>query len=70
MADSSADLDVAVAAGWRDYYELTKPRVVALMILTAVIGMFMAVPGAVPLKALILGNLGIANKRSQRQPGC
>ncbi|MFT5482196.1 MAG: protoheme IX farnesyltransferase [Halieaceae bacterium] len=45
---------------WRDYYELTKPRVVALMILTSVIGMFMAVPGAVPLKPLILGNLGIA----------
>lgn len=59
MADS-ADLEMAATAGWRDYYELTKPRVVALMILTAVIGMFMAVPGAVPLKVLILGNLGIA----------
>ena len=40
--------------------ELTKPKVVALMILTSVIGMFMAVPGMVPLDALILGNLGIA----------
>ncbi len=54
------DMPNNAAAGWRDYYELTKPRVVALMILTAVIGMFMAVPGAVPLKVLILGNLGIA----------
>lgn len=47
-------------ATWRDYWELTKPGVVALMILTSVIGMCMAVPGMVPLDALILGNLGIA----------
>lgn len=47
-------------ASWRDYLELTKPGVVALMILTSVIGMCMAVPGWVPLDALILGNLGIA----------
>ncbi len=45
---------------WRDYKELTKPNVVLLMILTAAIGMFMAVPGMVPLRILILGNLGIA----------
>ena len=45
---------------WRDYKELTNPNVVLLMILTAVIGMFMAVPGMVPLHILILGNLGIA----------
>ena len=45
---------------WRDYKELTKPNVVLLMILTAVIGMFMAVPGMVPLNILLLGNLGIA----------
>lgn len=47
-------------ACWRDYLELTKPNVVALMILTALIGMFLAVPGMVPLDVLILGNLGIA----------
>ncbi len=47
-------------ATWRDYRELTKPGVVALMILTSVIGMCMAVPGMVPLDALVLGNLGIA----------
>lgn len=45
---------------WHDYLELTKPRVVALMILTSVIGMLLAVPGMVPLDVLILGNLGIA----------
>ncbi|TXS93690.1 protoheme IX farnesyltransferase [Parahaliea maris] len=47
-------------ATWRDYKELTKPNVVLLMILTSVIGMFMAVPGMVPLRVLVLGNLGIA----------
>jgi len=47
-------------ATWRDYKELTKPNVVLLMILTSIIGMCMAVPGAVPLQPLILGNLGIA----------
>lgn len=45
---------------WQDYLELTKPRVVALMILTALIGMCMAVPGFVPWQPLVLGNLGIA----------
>jgi protoheme IX farnesyltransferase len=54
------DLQQTGTAGWRDYKELTKPNVVLLMILTSAIGMFMAVPGMVPLHILILGNLGIA----------
>lgn len=45
---------------WRDYYELCKPRVVLLMLLTVVIGMFMATPGMVDLQTLIFGNVGIA----------
>lgn len=45
---------------WRDFYEMCKPRVVMLMILTSLVGMFLAVPGMVPLDILILGNLGIA----------
>jgi protoheme IX farnesyltransferase len=47
-------------AGWRDYYELTKPGVVMLMILTSLIGMLLAVPGWVPIEILVFGNLGIA----------
>ena len=43
----------------RQYFELTKPRVVALIVFTAVIGMFMAVPGLPPWRALVFGNLGI-----------
>jgi heme o synthase len=42
------------------FYRLTKPRVVSLIVFTAVIGMFLAVPGAVPLDKLFLGTLGIA----------
>jgi len=52
--------DTNIAATFSDYFELTKPKVVALMILTSIIGMFLAVPGMVPLDVLILGNLGIA----------
>ena len=47
-------------ARWPDFLELTKPRVVALMLITAVIGMCMAVPGFVPWRPLVLGNIGIA----------
>lgn len=48
------------ATSWRDFYEMCKPRVVMLMILTSMVGMFLAVPGMVPLDVLILGNIGIA----------
>ena len=42
------------------FYRLTKPRVVSLIVFTAVIGMFLAVPGAVPLETLIFATVGIA----------
>jgi protoheme IX farnesyltransferase len=42
------------------YFELCKPRVVYLIVFTAVVGMFLAVPGWPPLNALIAGTLGIA----------
>jgi heme o synthase len=45
---------------WRDYLELCKPNVVALMILTSLIGMLLATDQMVSLDVLILGNLGIA----------
>ena len=44
---------------WREYYELTKPRVVMLISFTAVVGMFLATPGMVPLDVLLIGTLGI-----------
>jgi len=57
---SVTDLTTEQTVSWRDFYEMCKPRVVLLMILTAAVGMFLAVPGMVPLDILILGNLGIA----------
>src|SRR3989442_13404927 len=44
----------------RAYYALTKPRVVSLIVFTAVIGMFLATPGMVPAQVLLAGTLGIA----------
>ncbi|PCH63769.1 MAG: protoheme IX farnesyltransferase [SAR86 cluster bacterium] len=54
------ELSVKQTSSWQSYYEMCKPRVVMLMILTSVAGMFLAVPGMVPLDILILGNIGIA----------
>ncbi len=45
---------------WRDYFELTKPRVVTLITFTAMVGMFLARPQMVPWSILLFGSLGIA----------
>ncbi len=45
---------------WREYYELCKPRVVALIVFTAMVGMLLSTPGMVPLSAFLFGSLGIA----------
>lgn len=47
-------------AAFKDYYELCKPRVVALMLITAWAGMCLATPSWVPAQAFIAGTLGIA----------
>jgi protoheme IX farnesyltransferase len=44
----------------RSFYSLTKPRVVSLIVFTAVIGMFLATPGMVPLRLLLAATIGIA----------
>jgi len=44
---------------WRDYFELTKPRVVTLIVFTAIVGMFLAVPGWPGTASLLFGTLGI-----------
>lgn len=50
---------VSSQTSWRDYYEITKPRVVALLVLTALVGMCLSVPGAIPWQVLIPAMLGI-----------
>jgi protoheme IX farnesyltransferase len=54
-----ANVSGNASAHWRDYYALTKPGVVQLLVFTAVVGMFLATPGLVPWNALIAGSLGI-----------
>jgi len=49
----------AALATWRDYYALTKPGVVQLLVFTAIVGMFLATPGMVPWDVLVFGSLGI-----------
>ena len=44
----------------RQYFQLTKPRVVSLIVFCAVIGMFLAVPGMVPWRILLAATIGIA----------
>ena len=44
----------------RAFYALTKPRVVSLIVFTAVIGMFLATPGMVPVQVLFAATFGIA----------
>ena len=41
------------------YYELTKPRVVALIVFTAIVGMFLSVEGMVPVSVLIFGKYNL-----------
>jgi heme o synthase len=44
----------------RQFFALTKPRVVSLIVFTAVIGMFLAVPGIPPAGPVLFGTIGIA----------
>src|SRR5438045_4202485 len=45
---------------FRQFLALTKPRVVSLIVFTAVIGMFLASPGIPPAQAVLFGTIGIA----------
>ena len=42
-----------------EYFELTKPKVVGLIVFTAIVGMFLAVPGMPPWQPIVFGTLGI-----------
>jgi protoheme IX farnesyltransferase len=73
IADAAADVavDAGAVAGrpalaslrgvgrWRDFVELTKPKVSLMIVFTALVGMVLASPGMVPLPALLFGALGI-----------
>jgi protoheme IX farnesyltransferase len=59
LADAPARLARPLAA-WQAYVEVTKPRVVALMAFTVLVGMLLATRGPLPLPVLLFGTLGIA----------
>jgi len=60
MSISSSMTSPSLGSRAEQLFQLTKPRVVSLIVFTAVIGMLLAVPGAVPLQPLLFGTLGIA----------
>jgi protoheme IX farnesyltransferase len=53
---STADINEFV---WRDYLALCKPKIVAMIVFTAMVGMFLSTPGMIPLDVFIYGSLGI-----------
>jgi protoheme IX farnesyltransferase len=61
LAEKITGTDSVIRADtdWRNYFELTKPRVVMLIVFTAIVGMFVSVPGWPGLPALVFGTLGI-----------
>jgi protoheme IX farnesyltransferase len=52
-------LPLGASAPWRSYLELVKPRVVALMMFTVVVGMILSTPAPPPWRVLVFGTLGI-----------
>ena len=59
MAITVSNPVFSVITHWRDYLELCKPKVVALMVFTAIVGMLLADPGNVQLATLFFGTVGI-----------
>ena len=57
--DNAITRAVPELGNWRAYLDLCKPKVVALIVFTAIVGMLLAVPGTVPVGAFVLGSLGI-----------
>jgi heme o synthase len=45
--------------GWRDFLALCKPKIVAMIVFTAMVGMFLSTPGMIPLDAFLFGSIGI-----------
>ena len=60
MSTTPSALSVDPPGIWLQYWRLTKPRVVSLVVFTAVIGMLLAAPGLPPLDRLVAATLGIA----------
>ena len=57
---NDASVTARMSPAWREYLELCKPRVVALIVFTAIVGMLLSTPGTVPLDIFVFATLGIA----------
>ena len=57
---TGSTLSQPVGGRAQQFLQLTKPRVVSLIVFTAMIGMLLAQPGAVPIEAFLFGTIGIA----------
>jgi heme o synthase len=44
---------------WRDFYALCKPKIVGMIVFTAIVGMFLSTPGMISLEAFLFGSIGI-----------
>ncbi|MCB1318423.1 MAG: hypothetical protein KDK27_20800, partial [Leptospiraceae bacterium] len=51
---------LSIISHWRDFLEICKPKVVLLLVFTAVVGMVLSTPGMIPLQEAFFGTLGIA----------
>ena len=60
MATSEISARSSESFSWRYYYELTKPKVVLLIAFTALVGMLLSTPGAIPWQPLLFGLIGIS----------
>ena len=60
VATAPSNVIARPQVSWRSYYELTKPKVVALIVFTAIVGALLSTAGMPPLGVLLWGNIGIA----------
>ncbi|MET0029593.1 MAG: heme o synthase [Candidatus Thiodiazotropha sp.] len=60
MAISNVTTPIAAVFTWRDYYQLTKPKVVLLIAFTALVGMLLSSESWIPWQVLVFGLSGIS----------
>jgi len=59
MKDHESVAEASSSVAWQDYFALCKPKVVSLIVFTAIVGMFLATPAMVPWGVLVYGTIGI-----------
>jgi len=57
--EQSTTPDAIQELSWRDFLGLCKPKIVVMIVFTAIVGMFLSTPGMIPLDAFIFGSIGI-----------